>query len=85
MHRGRALAAFNYMLGIRVQKLKLEGQPGSASHGQTNVQSDVQTLLAPLTESEGAILSSVRINFIVLHIQRLCLLSIQGNLEDQRN
>lgn len=64
MHRGRALAAFNHILGVRVQKLKLEGQSGAASHGQTNVQSDVQTLLAPLTQSEEAIVSSVRFDFL---------------------
>ncbi|WCJ29873.1 hypothetical protein M5689_011476 [Euphorbia peplus] len=74
LHRGRALAAFNYMLGVRVQKLKLEGQPGSSSHGQTNVQSDVQTLLGPLTDSEGAILSSV-IPLAITHFENSVLVA----------
>ncbi|XP_061972823.1 uncharacterized protein LOC133695068 isoform X1 [Populus nigra] len=59
LHRGRALAAFNHILDVRAQKLKLEGQSGASSHGQRNVQSDVQALLAPLTQSEEAGLSSV--------------------------
>ncbi|KAG5245302.1 Glycoside hydrolase, family 19, catalytic [Salix suchowensis] len=59
LHRGRALAAFNHILGVRAQKLKLEGQSGASSHGQRNVHSDVQALLAPLTESEEVVLSSV--------------------------
>ncbi|KAJ6413504.1 hypothetical protein OIU84_006325, partial [Salix udensis] len=58
LHRGRALAAFNHILGVRAQKLKLEGQSGASSHGQRNVHSDVQALLAPLTESEEVVLSS---------------------------
>ncbi|KAJ8769555.1 hypothetical protein K2173_005158 [Erythroxylum novogranatense] len=67
LHRGRALAAFNHILGVRVQKLKLEGKSG-ASHGQSNVQSDVQTLLAPLTQNEEALLSSV-IPLAVTHFE----------------
>ncbi|KAI5588074.1 hypothetical protein BDE02_05G071700 [Populus trichocarpa] len=59
LHRGRALAAFNHILDVRAQKLKLEGQSGASSHGQRNVQSDVQALLAPLTQSEEAGLSLV--------------------------
>eukprot|EP00257_Ricinus_communis_P021930 XP_015581513.1 uncharacterized protein LOC8264038 isoform X1 [Ricinus communis] len=68
LHRGRALAAFNHVLGLRVQKLKVEGQSGTSSHGQTNVQSDVQTLLAPIAQSEEAILSSV-IPLAVTHFE----------------
>lgn len=34
-------------------------QSGSTVHGQTNVQSDVHTLLAPITQSEESILASV--------------------------
>ncbi|KDP35278.1 hypothetical protein JCGZ_09437 [Jatropha curcas] len=68
LHRGRALAAFNHILGVRVQKLKLEGQSGATSHGQTNVQSDVQKLLAPIAHSEEAILSSV-IPLAITHFQ----------------
>ncbi|RVW55231.1 hypothetical protein CK203_067014 [Vitis vinifera] len=64
LHRGRALAAFNHLLGVRVQKLKLEntkGQSSASVNGQTNVQSDVQMLLSPITQSEESLLSSVRI------------------------
>ncbi|CAL5368142.1 unnamed protein product [Camellia sinensis] len=63
LHRGRALAAFNHLLGVRIQKLKLEnthrGQSGTSVHGQTNVQADVQTLLTPIAQSEESLLSSV--------------------------
>lgn len=63
LHRGRALAAFNHLLSIRVQKLKPENihrvQSGSSVHGQTSVQSDVHTLLAPITQSEESVLASV--------------------------
>ncbi|XP_058186031.1 uncharacterized protein LOC131303262 isoform X4 [Rhododendron vialii] len=63
LHRGRALAAFNHLLAVRVQKLKMESThrspAGSSVPGQTNVQADVQTVLAPLTQSEESLLSSV--------------------------
>ncbi|KAL6977281.1 hypothetical protein U1Q18_026078 [Sarracenia purpurea var. burkii] len=63
LHRGRALAAFNHFLTTRVQKLKLEnshvGQPGTSAKGQTNVQANVLTLLAPISQSEESLLSSV--------------------------
>lgn len=62
LHRGRALAAFNHLLGVRVQKLKLEktkGQSSALVNGQANVQADVQMLLAPITQSEEFLLSSV--------------------------
>lgn len=62
MHRGRALAAFNHLLTVRVQKLKSEAQ----THGQTNVQADVQTLLGPITESEKSLLSSVSLSFLLI-------------------
>ncbi|XP_047335346.1 spatacsin [Impatiens glandulifera] len=52
LHRGRALAAFNHLLAVRVQKLKLE-------QAQINDKSDMQLLLAPITESEEPLLSSV--------------------------
>ena len=71
MHRGRALAAFNHLLAVRVQKLKLEntnrGQPGTSLHGQTNVQADVQIVLTPITQSEESLLSSVGSLFIVIY------------------
>ncbi|KAK4767669.1 hypothetical protein SAY86_015419 [Trapa natans] len=59
LHRGRALAAFNHFLGVRIEKLKLENHSGGSVSGQANIQSDVQTLLSPLTESEESLLSSV--------------------------
>ncbi|XP_057774546.1 uncharacterized protein LOC130993606 isoform X2 [Salvia miltiorrhiza] len=63
LHRGRALAALNHLLSARVHKLKSDnnhwGQSESPSTGQTNVQSDVQILLSPITESEESLLSSV--------------------------
>lgn len=68
MHRGRALAAFNHLLAARVQKLKSEEQVGASVQGQSNVQSDVQTLLAPLTQSEESLLASVSLNFLVIYI-----------------
>lgn len=63
LHRGRALAALNHLVSARVNNLKSDnkhwGQPESPQTGQTNVQTDVQTLLAPITESEESLLSSV--------------------------
>lgn len=62
LHRGRPLAAFNQLLSNRVQKLKSEGsrrQHGIPMQGQTNIQSDVQMLLSPISQSEKLFLSSV--------------------------
>ncbi|KAL9229664.1 hypothetical protein vseg_005107 [Gypsophila vaccaria] len=63
LHRGRAFAAFNQLLGFRVQRLKSDGAGGTQSdssmRGQANVQSDVQTLLSPLTQNEEFLISSV--------------------------
>ena len=58
LHRGRALAAFNHLLGARALKLKSVNAHQELS-GQPNIQADMQTILAPLTQSEGSILSSV--------------------------
>ncbi|KAL6583192.1 hypothetical protein OROMI_005270 [Orobanche minor] len=70
LHRGRALAALNHILSARVVKLKSDskhrGQSEAKSSGQTNVQLDVQNLLAPLTESEESLLSPV-IPFAIEH------------------
>ncbi|XP_038999892.1 uncharacterized protein LOC120125556 isoform X2 [Hibiscus syriacus] len=66
LHRGRALAAFNHLLISRVEKLKMEGR--SNASGQTNVQSDVQTLLAPISEKEECLLSSVT-PFAITHFE----------------
>jgi len=63
LHRGRALAAFNQILGHRVQNLKSEGESSTSAHGQTNIQSDVQTLLSPLEQSEETLLSCVSFFF----------------------
>ncbi|KAL3527892.1 hypothetical protein ACH5RR_012548 [Cinchona calisaya] len=61
LHRGRALAAFNHLLALRVQNLNSEkgGPSGTSVPGQTNVQSDVQSLLAPITQNEESLLSAV--------------------------
>lgn len=72
LHRGRALAGFNQLLGYRVQKLKSDvsdrGQSSASMRGQVNVQSDVQTLLSPLTQSEESLLSSV-VPLAITHYQ----------------
>lgn len=69
LHRGRALAALNHLLSARVHKLKSDdkqrGQAESPSTAQTNIQSDVQNLLSPITESEESLLSTVRIKFMI--------------------
>ncbi|GAY58688.1 hypothetical protein CUMW_188900 [Citrus unshiu] len=59
LHRGRALAAFNQLLGVRIEKMKSEGRSSSSALGLANVQSDVQTLLAPIIKNEEFLLSSV--------------------------
>lgn len=58
LHRGRPLAAFNHILGVRASKLKSSHVHKEVSR-QANIQSDVQAILAPLTQSEGSLLSSV--------------------------
>lgn len=59
LHRGRALAAFNQILGHRVENLKTDWEASTSSQGQTNIQSDVQKLLSPLGQHEETLLSSV--------------------------
>ncbi|XP_061345491.1 uncharacterized protein LOC133291257 isoform X4 [Gastrolobium bilobum] len=60
LHRRRPLAAFNQILGHRVQNLKSEEETStSLTREQSNLQSDVQTLLSPLGPSEETLLSSV--------------------------
>ncbi|KAK1264752.1 hypothetical protein QJS04_geneDACA023233 [Acorus gramineus] len=63
LHRGRPLAAFNYLLGARAQRLKKTHVRQETSrtlvHGQVNIQPDVQTLLAPLSQEERSLISSV--------------------------
>ncbi|KAI7730053.1 hypothetical protein M8C21_020004 [Ambrosia artemisiifolia] len=73
LHRGRALAAFMHLLSLRVKKLKLEYEtrrvPSDASvNGQSNIQSDVQTLLSPITSEEESLLSSV-MPLAVMHFE----------------
>ncbi|KAM7517827.1 hypothetical protein LguiB_016789 [Lonicera macranthoides] len=72
LHRGRALAAFNHLISVRVKKLKMEniarGQPGTSGNGQTNFQSDVHTLLAPITQSEESLLLPV-IPLAIVHFE----------------
>lgn len=70
LHRGRALSAFNRLLTVRAQNLKSE-ESGELTQGQTNIQSDLQRLLAPLTENEISLLSSVRI-FAFIYVIDLC-------------
>ncbi|XP_007048161.2 PREDICTED: uncharacterized protein LOC18611704 isoform X1 [Theobroma cacao] len=72
LHRGRALAAFNHLLTSRVEKLKRDGR--SSASAQTNVQSDVQTLLAPISESEESLLSSV-MPFAITHFEDTVLVA----------
>ncbi|MBA0562724.1 hypothetical protein Golob_007747 [Gossypium lobatum] len=72
LHRGRALAAFNHLLISRVEKLKIEGRTNAS--GQTNVQSDVQTLLAPISEKEECLLSSI-MPFAITHFENNVLVA----------
>lgn len=65
LHRGRALAAFNQILGHRVQNLKSEEESSTSAHGQTNIQSDVHSLLSPLGQSEETLLSCVSYLFFI--------------------
>ncbi|KAM6563640.1 hypothetical protein CsatB_023638 [Cannabis sativa] len=68
LHRGRALSSFNRLLSVRIQNLKSEGQSGNLTQGQTNIQSDLQRLLAPLTETEISLLSSV-VPLAIMHFE----------------
>ncbi|XP_056696690.1 uncharacterized protein [Spinacia oleracea] len=78
LHRGRALAAFNQLLGSRVQKLKSDGldkgQPSALLRGQATVQSDVQALLSSLTLNEESVLSSV-VPLAITHYQDYVLVA----------
>lgn len=70
LHRGRALAAFNNLLALRVEKLNTEkrGPSGTSVPGQTNVQSDVHALLAPISQNEESLLSTV-VPLAILHFE----------------
>ncbi|KAG8053146.1 hypothetical protein GUJ93_ZPchr0001g29494 [Zizania palustris] len=58
LHRGRALAAFRHLLSKRVSQLKSANAQQVISV-QSNVQADVQLILAPLSQTERPILLSV--------------------------
>ncbi|CAD5188311.1 unnamed protein product [Musa acuminata subsp. malaccensis] len=58
LHRGRALAAFNHLLGARTLNLK-SANPRQQISGKPNIQSDMQAILSPLTEGESSILKTV--------------------------
>ncbi|KAF3781980.1 Spatacsin-C domain-containing protein [Nymphaea thermarum] len=62
LHRGRALAAFNYLLGVRARKMR------TTNSRQANIQSDAQALLSPLTPDEESLLASV-IPLAILHFE----------------
>lgn len=71
LHRGRPLAAFIHLLSLRVKKLKLEFETRrmhSEVNGQSNIQSDVHTLLSPITQEEESLLSSV-MPLAVMHFE----------------
>nr|KYP67561.1 Spatacsin [Cajanus cajan] len=74
LHRGRALAAFSQILGHRVENLNSEGESSTSARGQTNVQSDVQTLLSPLGQSEETLLSSV-LPIAIMHFENSMLVA----------
>ncbi|CAI9109170.1 OLC1v1008939C1 [Oldenlandia corymbosa var. corymbosa] len=61
LHRGRALAAFNHLLALRVERWNKDkrGSSGTSAPAQTNVQSDVHVLLSPITQDEESLLSEV--------------------------
>ncbi|XP_022132627.1 protein DDB_G0268328 isoform X2 [Momordica charantia] len=73
LHRGRALSSFNHLLAARVQKLKSDIQPGSATR-QSNIQLDLQTLFAPLTPMEQSLLSSI-IPLAITHFENSVLVA----------
>ncbi|XP_028755143.1 uncharacterized protein LOC114714558 isoform X1 [Neltuma alba] len=68
LHRGRPLAAFNQILITRVQQLKSGGGASASTNGQTNIQSDVQTLLSPLSQSEEDLLLPI-LPLAVMHFE----------------
>lgn len=58
LHRGRALAAFRHLLVKRASQLK-SASARQVISAQSNVQADVQLILAPLSQAERSILLSV--------------------------
>lgn len=78
LHCGRALAAFKYLLGLRAFELKSghsrHGAIGGSSLAQTNIQSDVQTLLGSLTQKERSMISSV-MRLAIMHFEDSALVA----------
>ncbi|KAJ1264321.1 hypothetical protein BS78_09G254700 [Paspalum vaginatum] len=58
LHRGRALAAFRHLIFKRASQLK-SASARQVISSQSNVQADVQLILAPLSQAERSILLSV--------------------------
>ncbi|KQK03052.1 uncharacterized protein LOC100829381 isoform X2 [Brachypodium distachyon] len=58
LHRGRALAAFRHLLGKRAAQLK-SANARQVISAQSDVQADVQLILAPLSQTERSVLLSV--------------------------
>lgn len=58
LHRGRALAAFRHLIAKRASQLK-SASARQVISAQSNVQADVQLILAPLSQVERSILISV--------------------------
>ncbi|KAE8791643.1 hypothetical protein D1007_33903 [Hordeum vulgare] len=58
LHRGRALAAFRHLLGKRASQLK-SANARQVISTQSDVQADVQLILAPLSQTERSVLLSV--------------------------
>ncbi|KAG0546959.1 hypothetical protein BDA96_01G038500 [Sorghum bicolor] len=58
LHRGRALAAFRHLIAKRASQLK-SASARQVISTQSNVQADVQLMLAPLSQAERSILISV--------------------------
>ncbi|XXG85857.1 hypothetical protein AAC387_Pa11g0871 [Persea americana] len=79
LHRGRPLAAFNHILGARALKQKSNAQEepsGAPIHGQSNIQSDLQTLLAPFSQNEASLLVLASVMpLAVLHFENTVLVA----------
>lgn len=58
LHRGRALAAFRHLIFKRASQLK-SASARQVISSQSNVQADVQLILAPLSQPERSVLLSV--------------------------
>ncbi|KAH9312691.1 hypothetical protein KI387_027726, partial [Taxus chinensis] len=78
LHRGRALAAFNCLIGNRAQRLNSLGcvqeQMGQSSRGQSQASSEIQVLLSQLTQSEKKLLISI-MPLAVMHFENNVLVA----------